>query len=60
MLLTRPETIETLEVIDERGCPVGSVSSPRDPGLFGADKGTVYLSRSLPSIPESARPAQAA
>lgn len=56
----RNETLEKLEVYDERGRPLGSVLSPRDPGLIGADKGTVYLARSLPSIPESVRPAQAA
>jgi hypothetical protein len=59
-MLERNEAIEQLEVYDERGRPLGSVLSPRDPGLIGADKGTVYLARPLPTNPESVRPAQAA
>lgn len=60
MLLARHETIDTLEVFDERGRAVGSVTLPSDPRLFGAEKGTVYLARPLPIIPASPRPAQAA
>lgn len=60
MLLARPETIERLEVFDERGHAVGSVTLPSDPRLFGAEKGTVYLARPLPSVSESPRSAQAA
>lgn len=60
MLLARHETIDKLEVFDERGRPVGSVMLPSDPGVFGSDKGTVYLMRPLPHFSESARPAHAA
>ncbi|NOT07756.1 MAG: hypothetical protein HOP28_06045, partial [Gemmatimonadales bacterium] len=49
MLLARHETRERLEVFDERGAPVGTVTSPSDPRLFGAEKGTVFLNRPLPS-----------
>ena len=56
----RHEANEKLEVYDERGRSLGSVLLPSDPGLIGADKGTVYLARPLPTIPESDRPAQAA
>jgi hypothetical protein len=38
MLLTRRETTEKLEVIDERGIPMGSVTRPSDPRLFGSEK----------------------
>ena len=60
MLLTRHETTEKLEVIDERGIPMGSVTRPSDPRLFGSEKGTVYLNRPLPHLPESSHPAHAA
>jgi hypothetical protein len=60
MLLARHETIETLEIFDERGRTVGSVTLPSDPRLFGSEKGTVYLNRPLPHLPESVRPAHAA
>jgi len=60
MLLTRRETTEKLEVIDERGIPMGSVTRPSDPRLFGSEKGTVYLDRPLPHLPESSHPAHAA
>ena len=60
MLLARRETTERLELYDEKGLPVGSVNLPTDPRLFGPDKGTVYLARPLPALPESGRPAQAA
>jgi hypothetical protein len=60
MLLARHETIEKLEIIDEHGVPVGSVTRPSDPRLFGTEKGTVYLDRALPHLPESVRPAHAA
>jgi hypothetical protein len=54
MLLARHETIETLEIVDEGGRPVGSVTMPSDPRLFGAEKGTVYLARPLPCLPAAA------
>lgn len=60
MLLARLETTERLEVFDERGLPVGSVTLPSDARLFGANQGTVYLARPLPVIPQPVRPAQAA
>jgi len=63
VMLARHETIEKLEVLevyDERGRPVGSVHLPSDPGIFGPEKGTVYLERPLPSLPESVRPSHAA
>lgn len=60
MLLARNDTIETLEIIDERGHAVGSVTKPSDPRLFGSDKGTVYLARPLPSLTAAAHSAQAA
>ena len=60
MLLSSHETTEKLEVYDERGHPVGSVKLPSNPGIFGPEKGTVYLQRTLPSIPESDLPSQAA
>jgi len=60
MLLARQETIEKLEIVDEHGTPVGSVTRPSDPRLFGTEKGTVYLDRPLPHFPESVLPAHAA
>jgi hypothetical protein len=60
MLLARPETTERLEIYDERGRPVGSVTLPSDPRLFGSDKGTVFLNRQLPLLAGPPRPAQAA
>lgn len=60
MLLARHETFDTLEVFDERGRTVGSVTLPSDPRLFGSEKGTVYLNRPLPHLPEFVRPAHAA
>jgi len=48
MLLARHETTEALEIFDERGIPLGSVTLPTDPRLFGPDKGTVFLNRSAP------------
>ena len=60
MLLARHETIDRLEIFDERGRPQGSVTLPSDPRLFGSEKGTVYLDRPLPHLPESDNPAQAA
>lgn len=56
MLLARFETCERLEVYDERGTPMGSVTAPSDCRLFGANQGTVYLARPLPP----ARPVQSA
>ena len=60
MLLARHETRERLAVYDERGVAVGSVNLPSDPRLFGANQGTVYLERQVPSMPEAKREAQAA
>ncbi|HEV8197794.1 MAG TPA: hypothetical protein VGP87_14200 [Gemmatimonadales bacterium] len=60
MLLARHETVETLEVVDEQGRPMGSVTLPSDPRLFGSEKGTVYLNRPLPHLPEHVSPAHAA
>ena len=60
MLLARLETTERLEVYDERGCPVGSVTMPSDPRLFGPEKGTVYLNRPLPLQSGPPSPAHAA
>jgi hypothetical protein len=60
MLLARHETVETLEVVDEQGRPMGSVTLPSDPRLFGSEKGTVYLNRPLPHLPEHVPPAHAA
>ena len=46
MLQVKLGTQEGLEIFDEGGKPVGRVTSPTDPRLFGADRGTVYLKRS--------------
>ena len=45
MLLARYATTEGLEILDERGKSVGSVTLPMDPRLFGPEKGTVFLNR---------------
>ncbi len=50
MLETRNENTEGLEVFDEKGTPLGRVNLPSDPGLFGAEKGTVYLDRPIPGL----------
>ncbi len=60
MLLARHETTDRLEIFDERGAPMGRVTMPSDPRLFGSEKGTVYLDRPLPHLSESVRLAQAA
>ncbi len=60
MLLARHQNTEKLEVFDERGLPVGSVTRPTDPRLFGAEMGTVYLARPLPATPQPGQSAQAA
>ena len=60
MLLARHETTERLEIYDEMGVPVGSVNLPSEARLFGANQGTIYLSRPLPVMAEPVRPAQAA
>ncbi len=62
MLLARQEIhehAEKLEITDEHGVPLGSVTLPSDPRLFGSEKGTVYLDRPLPHFPESSHPAHA-
>ena len=53
MLLARHETTDSLEIFDERGRPVGTVTLPTDPRLFGSAKGTVYLERRAPALPEN-------
>ena len=58
MLLARHETTGRLEIFDERGRPVGMVTLPTDPRMFGSEKGTVYLERHAPVIPE--RPVRSA
>jgi len=60
MLLARHETKEALGIYDERGTPVGSVTRPTDPRLFGAEKGTVFLNRRVPVVAPQQGPAQAA
>ncbi len=60
MLLAKHETTESLEIFDERGIPLGSVTLPTDPRLFGPDKGTVFLNRSAPVPAQLQGPAQAA
>jgi hypothetical protein len=60
MLLARHHTTEGLEVFDERGIPLGSVTLPTDPRLFGADKGTVFLNRAPSRTAAPKGPAQAA
>jgi hypothetical protein len=61
MLLPTNETKDRLEFVDERGLPVGKVNLPRDPQLFGLEKGTVYLQRPIPiADPPSRGPAQVA
>jgi hypothetical protein len=60
MLLPRYERPEALQIVDERGTRLGSVTRPTDPRLFGPDKGTVFLNRSAPSPEPRRGPAQAA
>jgi hypothetical protein len=60
MLLARHATTEGLEIFDERGKPVGSVTQPIDPRLFGPEKGTVFLNRTPALHTASEGPAQAA
>lgn len=60
MLLARHRTMEGLEIFDERGTPLGSVTLPTDPRLFGADKGTVFLNRTPPAVETTKGSAQAA
>ena len=61
MLLPTNQTKDRQEFVDERGLPVGKVNLPRDPQLFGLEKGTVYLQRPIPvAAPASGNPAQAA
>lgn len=61
MLLARHETTELMEIFDERGQPVGKVTLPTDSRLFGSERGTVYLERRAPALPETPiRSAQAA
>ena len=51
---------EALEILDEKGVTLGSVTLPTDPRLFGADKGTVYLKRPVPTMDAPGGPARAA
>jgi hypothetical protein len=60
MMLARHDTTDRMELFDEHGRPLGCVTLPSDPRLFGPDKGTVFLNRPLPILPELAHPAQAA
>jgi hypothetical protein len=60
MLLARHHTTEGLEIFDERGMPLGSVTLPTDPRLFGLDKGTVFLNRTPPVVEATKGSAQAA
>ncbi|HEV8613492.1 MAG TPA: hypothetical protein VGQ73_08265 [Gemmatimonadales bacterium] len=60
MLRTRQETEEALEIIDERGTPVGRVTHPIEARLFGPDRGTVYLKRSPPATEAPQGPSRAA
>ena len=60
MLMARHESNENLEIFDEQGVRMGNVTRPDDPRLFGPQKGTVYLNRPLPHLPESPLPAHAA
>ena len=55
MLRARMARGGRLEIIDEQGNPVGRVTRPTDLRLFGPDRGTVYLERSLPR-PETREP----
>ena len=59
MLLARHHTTEGLEIIDERGTPLGSVTLPTDPRLFGPEKGTVFLNRTPPAVATTKGSAQA-
>ena len=52
--------MEQLAIFDERGHPVGRVTRPTDPRIFGPEKGTVYLQRPIPAEPAPGNPAQAA
>ena len=60
MLLARNESNDRLQVFDEQGTPMGQVNLPSDPRLFGAEKGTVYLERPIPTSALLGSPAQAA
>jgi hypothetical protein len=60
MLLARYATTEGLEILDERGKSVGSVTLPMDPRLFGPEKGTVFLNRTPPVHSLSEGPPRAA
>jgi len=60
MLLARYATTEGLEILDERGKSVGSVTLPMDPRLFGPEKGTVFLNRTPPFHFTSEGPPRAA
>ncbi|MGH7562746.1 MAG: hypothetical protein ACRENB_17200 [Gemmatimonadales bacterium] len=50
MLLARNDSSERLDVYDEGGRPVGRVTHPLDPRLFGVERGTVYLERPVPTL----------
>lgn len=45
MLQARLRSSEQVEIVDERGTPVGQVIRPTDPRPLGWEKGTVYLQR---------------
>ncbi len=50
MLLARNDANDRLAVFDEGGQPVGRVTLPLDPRLFGVERGTVYLERTVPTV----------
>jgi len=50
MLQTRNEAKDELNVFDQGGQPVGRVTFPLDPRLFGVERGTVYLERPVPAV----------
>ena len=60
MLFAKHATTEGLELLDERGKSVGSVTLPMDPRLFGPEMGTVFLNRTPPGHSLSEGPPRAA
>jgi hypothetical protein len=56
----RDGAMDRVDVFDDTGRRVGSVTRPVEPRMFGPHKGTVYLSRPLPGVaPGSSAPAPA-
>ena len=60
MLFAKHVTTEGLEILDEGGKSVGSVTLPTDSRLFGANRETVYLNRMPAAVKSPGNPAQAA